>query len=310
MPNDRSNDTDVRPTLVTGSSGFVGARLARRLHRAGWNTITLDVKGAPDLCMDVADSRVLRDVAQARYRAVVHQAGLSNSLEQDEELLREQNTVKPLALAHACAISDTPFIYASSFSVYGATARRAVSECDVKLSSGPLNPYAWSKLRLDEEMSLRYSGGDWMGLRYTNVFGPSEPTEGRIASVISHWLKSSAHGEPIHIFEGTEESGRDFVEVDRITSVILRRLTDPAPPRGVFNLGSGVTTTFSELIQWCREFAGKPIQVRTVPFTIAHQYQHWTCVDMSALAKFYPRLVIADRNALKEYARKCWKSHL
>lgn len=274
--------------------------------------VTLDTLGVVDRISDVAAPEILAEIRQGGFDAVVHQAGISNTLESDEALLHEYNTAKPLTIAEACSESATPFIYASSFSVYGSTGRRPVRETDIATTSGPLNPYARSKLRLDDEMASRFPGGNWMGLRYTNVFGPHEPTEGRMSSVISQWLRRSAQGEPIQIFEGTEESGRDFVEVDRIARVVLRRLEDngPAGARGVFNLGSGVTVKFRELIDWCSNFAGSQVEVRTIPFTIAGQYQHWTSVDMGALGCHYPDLVVTGHDLLRSYAHQCWRSHL
>ncbi|WP_204326026.1 NAD-dependent epimerase/dehydratase family protein [Sulfitobacter sediminilitoris] len=299
------------PVLVTGSSGFIGGSISNELKRSGVAVVTLDVNGTPDIKADAADPAVLADVRRGAYSAVVHQAGISNTLEKDEELLYQHNTAKPLAIADACSSSATLFIYASSFSVYGATGRRPLRESDLSTTTGPLNAYARSKLLLDERMSCRFGGGNWIGLRYTNVFGPREPISGRMASVISRWLCNSARREPIEIFEGTEDSGRDFVEVHRIARVILRRILDDSKDsaRGVFNMGSGTTVTFGELLNWCREFAGEAIKVRTVPFHIGEQYQHWTSVDMGLLAQHYPDQTVSDKESLKEYARYCWASH-
>jgi ADP-L-glycero-D-manno-heptose 6-epimerase len=304
---DRSAD---RPVVVTGSSGFIGGAIVRRLRTGGRHVVTVDLRGSPDHKMDATDPELLSAIRGGTFHGVVHQAGISNTLVQDADLLLKQNTSKPLALADACAAVGVPFIYASSFSVYGRTGRRAVAEEDVASASGPLNPYALSKLRLDEEMTTRYPGADWLGLRYTNVFGPNEPIRGRMASIISQWLARSARGETIEIFEGTQRSGRDYVEVDRIAAVIERRLDSAAQegPRGVFNLGSGVTLMFDELIGWCGEFANGPLSVRCIPFTIEHQYQHWTEADMSRLIPWYPELPWGDREQLKVYAAGCWPS--
>jgi ADP-L-glycero-D-manno-heptose 6-epimerase len=303
-------DTTDRPVLVTGSSGFIGGAVAAQLRASGHVVVTLDRSGAADRAMDAADPRLLADIRQGVYGAVVHQAGISNTLERNERLLIEHNTTKPLALADASVAAAIPFIYASSFSVYGATGRRAVREADVGRTSGPLNPYAISKLRLDTEMAARHAGADWLGLRYTNVFGPNEPIDGRAPSVISRWLRSSARAEPLEIFAGTRASGRDFVPVDRVATVIARRLADAgaAAPRGIFNLGSGVTITFGELIDWCREFSGGSLSVRDIPFAIEDQYQHWTAADMSALSAHYPDLGWGDYQLLKAYANACWRS--
>ncbi len=302
--------TDL-PVLVTGTSGFIGGVIARELQLSGLTVVSLDCTGSPDLRMDAADPLVLTAIRRGCFRAVVHQAGISNTLERDEQLLHQHNTAKPLAIADACSVSDTAFLYASSFSVYGATGKRTVRESDLSSTTGPLNAYARSKLRLDEEMSSRYSGGNWMELRYTNVFGLREPIEGRMSSVISQWLWRSARGKFIEIFDGTQDSGRDFVEVHRVAGAIARRLQDTGqdPARGIFNFGSGVTVTFGEIIEWCREFAGTAVDVRTIPFLIGEQYQHWTSVNMDALGRYYPELKVADHKSLKAYAQECWRSH-
>ncbi len=308
-----------RTVLVTGAAGFIGGRLAALMASSGWKVTAIDVRPAPALPSGVdftrtscADADVLAAVRGGRYRAVVHQAGISNTLEPDWNRLKEHNVDQPLALARACASSRTTFVYASSFSVYGRSAREAVRESAEhdETVSGPLNHYARSKLLLDQRMrDLDTPPAAWAGLRYTNVFGVGEPLEGRASSIIAQILQAVASGRPIRIFSDTLTAGRDYVPVSRIHQFVESFLAAPTVvPSGVYNLGSGLAVTFAQLLDWATGFhGGGPVAVQLVANPIADRYQYWTQADNSAVAAHLPALGTMDRREILRHARECFE---
>ncbi|ONK10486.1 NAD-dependent epimerase/dehydratase family protein [Streptomyces sp. MP131-18] len=288
--------------LVTGAAGFIGSHLARACRRSGFTVTALDP--APDgerrsavggvVRATAGDAGLLADVQAGRYRAVLHQGGISSTLETDRDLLRAVNVDEPLALAEACAVSGTRFAYASSHSVYGTIRGRfAVAEEDVAdrdRCTGPLNDYAWSKLTLDQEMAARF-GDDapWSGYRYTNVFGTGEEHKGSMASIISQLLRQTATGVPLKLFADTLEACRDYVPVETVADTLLDVIRQPPPP-GVYNLGSGVPVSFATLLGWCGELRGEEgLAVRLVPNPMSSRYQYWTCADQSRAGGVLPR---------------------
>ncbi len=309
-----------RPVLVTGAAGFIGGFLAERLAAAGWQVTAIDVRPAPSLAAGVdftqtscAHRAVFDDIIGGRYDAVVHQAGISNTLESDWARLQEHNVAQPLRLADACAKSATAFIYASSFSVYGRSAEVAIRESDDQdTTSGPLNLYARSKLLLDREMRSRdLSRAAWAGLRYTNVFGPGEPLAGRASSIISQILYAAAASEPIEIFSDTLAASRDYVPASRIYEFVDSFLNESVDiPSGVYNMGSGIPVSFAELLHWATQFTGRRgVAVHLIPNPIPGKYQYWTQADNSAVARYVPSLGPMDRKEMRECALRCFEAY-
>ena len=202
-----------------------------------------------------------------------------------------------LDLADACRTGSTRLIYASSHSVYGTLRQREPiaedADTDPARCSGPLNPYAASKLALDQQMRARHRTGlDWVGLRYTNVFGPDETDKGHMASIMSQLLRSAARGGPLHLFDDSLPAARDYIPVETVTATIIQLAEQPVPA-GVYNLGAGFAVPFSEVVRWCRrlhrEATGEAsLDVKLVPNVVAPAYQYFTCADMTALAAALP----------------------
>jgi len=236
-----------------------------------------------------------------RYQAVVHQAAITSTLETDEALLKDVNVGQPLAIADACAAGQAAFVYASSHSVYGKAHQRvplaeeAVS--DEAICTGPLNLYAQSKLDLDNAMAVRSAGSlRWVGLRYTNVFGPGEQHKGKMASIISQLLRRTACGESLTLFDDTLEACRDYVPVASVAATIAR-LLERQVPVGVYNLGSGIPVSFGTILEWCASLAGAYPEIHFRPNPVADRYQYWTCADMTKLETLladFQRLTLAE----------------
>ncbi|MEV4412413.1 NAD-dependent epimerase/dehydratase family protein [Catellatospora sp. NPDC049609] len=284
----------MKAVLVTGAGGFVGRNLVAALDEAGIEAVGVDVRPAPEgsrgghLVADFAASQVLEQVRAGRFAAVLHQAAITSTLADDWDELQRVNIDGCLALAEACAASDTLLVYASSSSVYG-TIRQPVpvGEDDVDdpaLCSGPLNLYGRSKLAFDRIMLEKAPDGlRWAGLRYTNVFGSGEQDKGSMASILSQLLRTAARREAPRLFADTLEASRDYVPVRWLADVVLR-IIDRGVPSGVYNLGSGRPVTFATLLRWCADFGGgEELRVRLVPNPIADRYQYWTCADMTRL---------------------------
>lgn len=292
------DDPTSNAVLVTGAAGFIGSHIVTGLADRGIAVIGVDTRDAPAHLqkamtfyrMDFVADPILAMVRGGRFDAVVHQAAISSTLEDDWRLLRNVNVDRAMILAEACAVERTPFIYASSSSVYGriyhqdAVAEDAVN--DRAVCSGPINAYARSKLLLDTLLATRDLGGlRCIGLRYTNVFGSGEQHKGSMASIISRLLrKVAANGEPT-LFADTLDASRDYAPVHWVVQVILRLLEAPVPA-GIYNVGSSCPISFKTLLQWCAEFShNEKLQFHLIPNPIPARYQYWTCADVQKLQR-------------------------
>ncbi|MFF4934928.1 NAD-dependent epimerase/dehydratase family protein [Streptomyces griseofuscus] len=292
--------------LVTGAAGFIGRHTVTAFHHAGHQVTAIDLRPAPAHLAaaahwrrgDFAAPALLAEIASGRYTTVVHQAGNSSTRAPAGPELEETNTLGPLRLAAACRTGQARLIYASSHSVYGTLHHRTpiaeTDDTDPARCSGPLNPYAASKLALDQHMRTRHTAGlDWIGLRYTNVFGPDETDKGPMASILSQLLQQAAHTGRIRLFDDSLTAARDYIHVGTVTTTLVRLATARHPAlAAVYNLGAGCAISFADLIQWCarqhREATGQPLHVELVPNPVANVYQYFTCADMTALDKALP----------------------
>jgi nucleoside-diphosphate-sugar epimerase len=284
--------------LVTGGAGFVGRHTVDACRRAGFQVTAVDLRAAPAHLVDAAewrrgdfaDSKLLAEVAAGRYTAVLHQAGISDTRAKQDAALAETNTLGPLRLGQAAREAGARFLYASSHSVYGTLYRREPitedADEDRDRCSGPLNPYARSKLELDRLMRARYGRGpDWAGLRYTNVFGADEQDKGAMASILSQLVRQAATAGRVRVFADTLTAARDYVPVETVADTLVLLVRRPVPA-GVYNLGAGFAVSFAELLQWCAEFlrdAGRPVlEVEMTANPVRAAYQYFTCADMRA----------------------------
>ncbi|WP_435057764.1 NAD-dependent epimerase/dehydratase family protein [Streptomyces sp. bgisy060] len=291
--------------LVTGAAGFIGRHTVTALHHAGHQVTAVDLRPAPThlthaarwLRGDFADPALLTEVAAGRYRTVIHQAGISDTRAPAGPELDETNTAGPLRLADACRAGQARLIYASSHSVYGTLHHHEPitedADTDTTRCSGPLNPYAASKLALDQQMrTLHRTGLQWAGLRYTNVFGPDETDKGPMASILTQLLRQAARTGQIRVFDDSLTAARDYIPVETVTATIARLTEHRQLPSAVYNLGAGTAVSFADIAQWCARLhhraTGRSLHVELVPNPVARAYQYFTCADMTVLDTVLP----------------------
>ncbi|MBF6215831.1 NAD-dependent epimerase/dehydratase family protein [Nocardia puris] len=291
----------TRTVLVTGSAGFVGRHSAAGLHAAGWTVTGVDLQPPigrvawASVIDDAAAEPILDRIRGGEFKVVVHNAAISDTRAPDDQRLRYINRVMPVRVARACAVSGTRLIHASSGSVYGRVphgiASREADPADARRCSGPLNPYARSKLGLDEALvrTAATHSLDFVALRYTNVFGPGEHTKGSMASILSQIVTTAATGRPIRLFDDTLTAARDYLPVQTLVTRLLALLDAPAV-HGIYNCGSGTAVSFAQLLDWCTAWAGAPIPLIGVPNPAPSAYQYWTCADMTRLRTALPGL--------------------
>src|SRR5262249_44468763 len=191
-----NNTMSSAPILVTGSAGFIGFHVARRLLSEGRTVLGIDNLNAyydPKLKearlselskfdvfrfakIDVADrSEVAALFAEHRFAHVVHlaaQAGVRYSLV-DPFAYADANLVGFLNILEGCrAACSRHLIYASSSSVYGANTK--VPFATSQNVDHPLSLYGATK-KANELMAHAYAhlfDLPTTGLRFFTVYGP------------------------------------------------------------------------------------------------------------------------------------------
>jgi UDP-glucuronate 4-epimerase len=227
--------------LVTGSAGFIGFHLARRLLQEGHAVAGIDAmvpyydprlkQARHDLLarhagfrphvLDIADASALRRLMEAEApEVVVHlaaQAGVRYALEHPESYIHS-NVVGTSALLEACRAHPLRhLLMASTSSAYGANASMPFRETDAVAT--PLNIYAATKLATEH---LGHSHAHlWRQpvtvFRFFTVYGPW----GRPDMAFFKFTDSILRDRPIAIHNhGRME--RDFTFVDDLVEAITR----------------------------------------------------------------------------------------
>ena len=244
--------------LVTGSAGFIGFHLSRRLLEEGCQVLGIDnlsdyydvnlkkdrLAQLPQTSrflfehLDLADGDNLRScVTSFNPEAVVNlaaQAGVRYSLENPLAYVNS-NLVGFVNLMEACAriTGLRHFVFASSSSVYGANAKVPFSEND--RVDHPVSLYAATK-KSNELIAHSYShlyGMPVTGLRFFTVYGPW----GRPDMGYFKFTDAILRDQPIEIYN-FGEMRRDFTYIDDIVEAIMRVLDSP-PQRSVQHESAG-----------------------------------------------------------------------
>ncbi len=237
----------MKRALVTGGGGFLGSNLALELEQSGWDVTVMDrdplglKENLPGfhgkkLCIDVAKELPW----EGKLDALFHQAAITDPRFPDHDLLWKNNLDSYVRVAALALKTEAKFIYASSAGVYGH------QETPMVEGEGetPITHYGESKLEMDRRVPSDLKGLHWVGLRYFNAYGPHESGKGRPASMIWHLANQIKRAEMPKLFEFGEQR-RDFVYVKDVVRANLLAL-DARP--GIYNVGTGVATSFNELV--------------------------------------------------------------
>jgi len=260
-------------SLVIGAGGFVGGHLVDHLLREGDEVIGTTMNGAPlaaqiaALSLDITDHVAVSEVLQrVKPDVVYHLAGIAFVPEAESDFSKTLlvNVAGTANVARQCQfLSSKPtLLFVSSAEVYGQV---FPSELPITEENAlrPANNYSLSK-RMAELVVERYGR---QGLRYSiarpfNHIGPGQNPQ-FVASNFALQLARIARGLAAPVLEvGNLEAKRDFSDVRDIVRA-YRRIASGSP--GVFNLGSGRSTSIQELLDTLIEISGCKVEIRKDP---------------------------------------------
>ena len=142
--------------------------------------------------------------------------------------------------------NNAKLIYASTAGLYG----NGPTPMKENQKKEILSVYGKSKLEMDEMAEKLFNKMHIVGLRYFNVFGPREKHKGRPASMIYHLAKQIKSGKNPRIFKHGEQK-RDHIYVKDAVDATIKAVN--AKQSCIVNVGTGIATTFNELIKTLNE---------------------------------------------------------
>ena len=235
--------------LVTGSAGFIGFSVAKKLLDEGYNVVGIDnhndyydpkIKDSrleillehesykhfkADLSIKDKIDIIFKDTKPDCVINLAAQAGVRYSLENPYAYI-QSNIVGFMNILEVCKhFCVKHLVYASSSSVYGANTKLPFSINDNV--DHPVSLYAASK-KANELMAHTYShlfNLPTTGLRFFTVYGPW----GRPDMALFKFTKSIINGETIKVFNNGNHE-RDFTYIDDIVEGVIRVANKPAKP--------------------------------------------------------------------------------
>jgi UDP-glucose 4-epimerase len=249
--------------LVTGGAGFIGSHLVDQLLKLNFEVTVIDSEFSDVNSNFFWNDKVknfkidIRDYEKSRplYTDVDYVFHLAAEARIQPSILNPIQTVSINSLGTCTVLQCAKeagvkrFIFSSTSAIYGRNSspntENQIADC--------LNPYSISKLN-SEMLCKMYSeifDLPTIILRYFNVFGERQPTQGLHAPVIGVFLNQKSKNLPLTIV-GDGSQRRDFVSVyDVVNANILAAQSkiDPQYFGSVFNIGSGVDYSVLEIAQ-------------------------------------------------------------
>lgn len=284
--------------LITGTAGFIGFHLARRLLKEGNIVFGVDnfnayydvrLKEARHAILeaeknysfvkaDISDKAALTAAFDSFKPEIVvnlaAQAGVRYSILDPDSYIRS-NVVGFLNILECCRHAENKprLLYASSSSVYGGNRELPFSE--EQAVDHPVSLYAATK-KSNELMAHSYThlyGFQTLGFRFFTVYGPWGRPD------MAAWLFSDAmsQGRSIKVFNNGEMY-RDFTYIDDIIDGLVRCIeSDSLPLYDVYNIGNHRSERLLDMINIIAKEIGVenpkmeflPMQDGDVPSTYA-----------------------------------------
>lgn len=307
--------------VVTGAGGFIGSCLVSYLNERGLTDLVLvdaaEKREKENLRGKIFSLYVDRGIFPdwfennaTKISFVFHIGARTDTTEWNEAIFDELNISYTKSLWNICSKNNIPFLYASSAATYGDGSHGYSDDHEIIPLLHPLNPYGWSKQKLDcWVLGQGQSPDRWAGFKFFNVFGPNEYHKGRMASVIFHAFHQIRSTGKMRLFKSNDpavrdgDQRRDFIYVKDVLDV-LYYFFESKQPNGIYNLGSGQANTFRSLTEnvfHAMKMEPK-IEFIEMPVDLNKSYQNYTCADMTKLKQIgYQNSTHGFDLAIREY---------
>jgi len=256
--------------LITGGAGFIGSNLCEALIDQQNEIVCLDnfstgkreniedILKKPNFRLIDGDIRNLDTCKEAcdGIDIILHQAALGSiprSID-DPITTNEVNISGFLNMLVACKDNKVKrFVYASSSSTYGDHPDLPKVEDTI---GTPLSPYAVTKYvnELYGRVFAELYDLEIIGLRYFNVFGPRQDSNGVYAAAIPRFVNTLINHESPKIFgDGTQS--RDFTYIENVVQInqLAATTNNQEAFNGIYNVAFGESTTVNDLFTSIRD---------------------------------------------------------
>ena len=261
--------------IVTGAAGFIASHVVDAYLEAGHEVVGIDdlSRGRKQninakcrfYSCDIRDRKIVESIFSTEKATVVnhHAAQMDVRRGVREPIFDAQvNILGGINLIEAAVTSGIKrFIYIGTAGAgYGEPDQTPVPET---YPVNPITPYGISKHTIEHYLfTFRFLYGlDYVVLRYGNVYGPRQNSQGE-AGVFAIFSEQMLAGiQPVIYGDGTKI--RDYVYISDVVTANLAALDKGT--NEIFNISSGVETSDQEVYDIVRHLLNKSVQPKYVP---------------------------------------------
>lgn len=240
----------MKTVLITGSSGFLGARVCDEFTLAGYDLRTFDISDGQDVLNFDQITTAIKgcDIC-------IHLAAVSDLYEAElsPDVCFSINVEGTKNIAKACFDNNVRLLYASTCCAYGNNGVAVSNELSPLV---PTELYARTKLM--GEKVIEQSGCDYRLLRLATFYGPKM----RKSLATSIFLEKTIAGEDIEI-HGDGEQTRCYTHVDDI-ALGIRIVADNNECPKIINVSDNVPYSVNELVAIISSIVGRRSKVAYV----------------------------------------------
>jgi UDP-glucose 4-epimerase len=258
--------------LVLGGAGFIGSHLAEALLQAGHRVRIFD---RPHL--DRLPAFLQRREFEVFTGDFLNPRALSPALDGSEIVFHlvsttlpktsndnpvydvESNVVGTLRLLELCREQGVRKVVftSSGGTIYGVPRSVPIDESH---PTDPICSYGIHKLVIEKYLQLNYRihGLDYCAVRPPNLYGPRQRLD-VAQGAVAVFLDRALRGKPIQVW-GDGSVVRDYLYVGDAAEALLKAAAFEGEPK-LFNIGSGVGTSLTQLIREIEALLGRPVPV-------------------------------------------------
>ena len=292
--------------LITGSAGFIGYHLAKKILKKNIKVFGIDnINNYYDINLkknrikdlkkskkfffykiDLSEYKKLNNlVKRNKIKYIIHlaaQAGVRYSIKKPKTYFKSNMEGFFNILEVSKNNNIKHLIYASTSSVYGNTKKFPLSESDN--TDHPLSFYAATK-KSNEIMAHSYSyiyKLPCTGVRFFTVYGPF----GRPDMALFKFTKNIIKNQSVQLFNKGKHL-RDFTYVDDIVEGVfslIKKQSKKSIPYEIFNIGNGKPKKLIDYLKYIEKNLNRSPSIKKLPLQIGDIIK--THSDIKKLKKF------------------------
>jgi len=252
--------------LVTGSEGFIGKHLCKRLEALGFSYIGYDLVDGQDIRNKFQLAKVFETIPVETIIHLAAEPGVRIGEEYPEEFITTNILGTEILLNLAEKYGVKHVIAFSSSSIFGE------QECpqDEHTPPEPTSLYGITKAAM--EMLCHKSKVPITIVRPFSVYGEN----GRGDQVLNIWLNQIKNGKPVTFF-GKGDTKRGYIYVGDLVDGVIKILKLPDKflmPVEIYNLGGQEIVTLQRYLDIFKSVY-PDIEVNQLPLPAADPYENW-----------------------------------